>query len=576
MPQVASPRARSRTRRLLVVVAACACGGEPTAPPILDSLPPTPRPLSPADGARDVPSTTALCWEPVADPDGEDVRYRVFVDGLELTEGILGDEPGHPGPCIGPLDLNLETSYSWEVQAFEVDDPTRTSPRSQPATFTTGDDGASGIVFRDDFTADFGWTLLGDATTGAWTRGAPTAATLDGELRRPGRGDPGGPCMFTGGGGVTGGEAVLLSPPFDLEGAATATVELRRFFFKSAPAASGELRIELLTPDPNLPGEYLVHALEQLSDATAITRDNRWTPREYSACGAPMVDGARLRIRATNLDPAVVEAAIDAVTVRAHEQATLCDAGSGAFCDPLQGPATCGDGLLCCAQGVLNTGVHRCAAPVAGLDFAAPPATPDAPGNGALGCDAPDLIVDGQAFFPIIHDIEVSADSCELAEGCLGGLGGRRLLLFSAAIPNIGSADLVMGIPANHPELFHYSGCHDHYHFEEFARYELLDGPNGVVVAEGHKQAFCMLDSNSWAWPVAQPRFTCENQGISRGFTDIYESGLPCQWVDITGVPPGEYTLRITVNQAAADAAVPRLNERDYDNNAAQLAVTIP
>jgi len=40
---------------------------------------------------------------------------------------------------------------------------------------------------------------------------------------------------------------------------------------------------------------------------------------------------------------------------------------------------------------------------------------------------------------------------------------------FTAAAPNIGSTDLVLGIPANFPELFQCSACHDHYHFDEFA-----------------------------------------------------------------------------------------------------------
>jgi hypothetical protein len=42
--------------------------------------------------------------------------------------------------------------------------------------------------------------------------------------------------------------------------------------------------------------------------------------------------------------------------------------------------------------------------------------------------------------------------------------------------------------------------------------------------------------------------YDCENQGISVGCADTYDSALQCQWVDITGVPAGEYDLRVTVN----------------------------
>ncbi|MEZ4381314.1 MAG: lysyl oxidase family protein [Nannocystaceae bacterium] len=544
-----------------------------------DAPPPTPTPRSPADGEVGVSTAVSLCWDPVADPEGEAVRYRVFVDGMELSKGILGEEPGHEGPCVGPLDLNFETTYAWEVLAFEADDPAQASAKSAPATFTTRDDGLTGVVFADDFSDELAWELSGDARSGAWIRGIPTGTTSDGLLSQPGRCDPGGSCLYTGTGSlsVAGGETIATSPAFDLEGAAAATVELRRFFFKSEPAASGALALELLTPDPELPGGFAVHPLEQLADASADDPHNRWTPREYAACDAPMVGGSRLRLRAANLGPAIVEAAIDAITVRAHADATICAAGPGAYCRPSDGLDACPDALLCCGQGVVNAGVYRCAAAVPGLDYDAPPPTQDAPNNGALGCDAPDLILDGSYIEPVIvTDIDVTPETCELAEGCLGGVGQRRVLLFTAATPNVGSRDLVMGIPANHPELFHHSPCHDHYHFEEFARYELLDSEGVTVVAEGHKQAFCMLDSVSWAWPLALPHFTCENQGISRGFTDSYDAGLPCQWVDVTGLPPGDYTLRIRLNQPRPDAALPILNERDYSNNTLEATVTIP
>jgi hypothetical protein len=147
-------------------------------------------------------------------------------------------------------------------------------------------------------------------------------------------------------------------------------------------------------------------------------------------------------------------------------------------------------------------------------------------------------------------------------------------MLFTAATPNIGSADLVMGIPANHPELYHYSECHDHFHFDEFARYELLAGDE--VAATGHKQAFCMLDTVSWAWPNELPKFDCANQGISRGFTDCLRVRFALPVDRHHGGPPGDYTLRITLNQPRPETALPTLNERDYDNNTLEFGVVVP
>lgn len=558
--------------------------GESSSTGPVDLPPPTPTLQSPVDGSVDRSTKLELCWQPVVDPEGEALRYRVFIDGAELTKGILDEEIGWPGPCVGPLDLNFETTYTWAVQAFEADDPAQASAKSATWSFTTKGDGVTGLVFSDDFDDDLGWEIGGDASSGSWIRGLPVPTLDQGALSQPGRCDGGSACMFTGqnpGGiadeaDVAGGSTTLTSPPFDLEGAATATLQLHRFFYKSAAGPDARLTVELLVPDAEAPGGVAVHELGRVDAATSAEAHNRWTPLEFDACGLPMAAGTRLRITATDLGGGILEAAIDAVRVHAHADATVCGPGAGARCDPAQGPAACPGELICCAQGVVHEGVYRCVTPVAGLDFDDPPATQDAPNNGPLGCGSPDLIIDGQWVDPLFHTISVDADTCELFEGCLGGLGNRRLMLFTAATPNVGAVDLVMGIPQNHPELFHYSPCHDHYHFDEFARYELRDSGGAMVVANGHKQAFCMLDTVSWAWPLALPVFDCANQGISRGFSDFYDSGLPCQWIDITGVPAGAYTLYIALNQPRPDAALPILIERDYDNNFLEVPVVIP
>lgn len=556
--------------------------GESSTTAAADTLPPAPTLVSPADGASDVELHSSLCWEPVVDPDGEPLRYRVFVDDAELTEGELGDVYGYEGPCVGPLFFAYERTYQWRVQAFEVDDPTRSSPMSATWSFSTVRDGVTETVFADDFSVDLGWSVSGDAAAGAWVRGDPSLAHDGEQVSQPAQCLGGAICYFTGqnpGGlpdqqDVAGGSTVLLSPSFDLGGALAATVQLGRFFYKSDPGPGPRLLVELLVPRKDAPGEYDAHPLELLAAPTTGQPENLWLPREYAVCGLPMVDGSRLRVTATDAGAGVLEAAIDSVKVRAHADASVCGPGEGSACDPGAGPAACPGELLCCSRGVVNEGIYRCGAAVAGLDFTAPPPTRDAPGNGPPGCDAPDLIVDAKWLAPLFTEILVTDKTCELGEGCVGAPGMRRLMLFTVATPNIGSMDLVMGIPANLPDLYHYSDCHSHFHFDEFARYELRAGDS--VAATGHKQAFCMLDTVSWAWPNELPTFDCANQGISRGFSDFYESGLPCQWIDVTDVPPGEYTLVITLNQPRPGSALPLLNERDYTNNTLELPVVVP
>jgi hypothetical protein len=138
--------------------------------------------------------------------------------------------------------------------------------------------------------------------------------------------------------------------------------------------------------------------------------------------------------------------------------------------------------------------------------------------------------------------------SCEVVEACVEP-GTRRLLRFDVASANLGGVDLVMGPPppagVSVPP-YTWSPCHMHHHVEGFAAYELVDG-NGSVV-EGRKQAFCLMDVVQVTPGAPSQGYTCANQGISVGWADVYTRGLPCQWIDVTGVPPGTYTLRIEVN----------------------------
>jgi len=137
--------------------------------------------------------------------------------------------------------------------------------------------------------------------------------------------------------------------------------------------------------------------------------------------------------------------------------------------------------------------------------------------------------------------------------------------------PNFGPGDVFLGDPLGNPE-FVYSSCHNHYHFQEYADYRLLD-MGGNIVARGHKQAFCLVDL--WQVPGlgGNPRAqfpTCEFQGISAGWADIYHRGLDCQWIDITGVPSGRYVLEVQINPAHV------IKEHDYSNNVGHAEVVVP
>jgi hypothetical protein len=190
--------------------------------------------------------------------------------------------------------------------------------------------------------------------------------------------------------------------------------------------------------------------------------------------------------------------------------------------------------------------------------------------GGAWTCvGQPDLIIWGPSLHPHFEVRTFGSNDCEVLDGCAVP-GTRRLLRFASETRNIGNADLVLGNPTNNP-LFVYDPCHNHYHFEGYIKFRLLD-TNQVVVATGKKIGFALVDGERWDTTNGDPsdHFDEENQGIQHGWADLYDYLLPCQYVDITDVPPGPYTLEQEVDP---DNKLAELNE---SNNVTRVAVTIP
>ncbi|HEY5938665.1 MAG TPA: lysyl oxidase family protein [Kofleriaceae bacterium] len=162
------------------------------------------------------------------------------------------------------------------------------------------------------------------------------------------------------------------------------------------------------------------------------------------------------------------------------------------------------------------------------------------------------------------------AGACEVVEGCVGATGTRRLLRFDTVTANIGTADLEVGVPpADGVDggVFVWSGCHMHHHVTGYATYELRDA-TGTVLG-GHKQAFCLQDLQQVRAGAPSQGFSCARQGLSAGWGDVYNRSLPCQWIDVTTVPAGSYTLRVVINPERS------LADEDPGNNEWTLEVSI-
>ena len=162
----------------------------------------------------------------------------------------------------------------------------------------------------------------------------------------------------------------------------------------------------------------------------------------------------------------------------------------------------------------------------------------------------------------VTNDLFLDHGDCAVIEGCVDQSGRRTLLRFDTITANLGTADLVMGAPPPpgvSNDVFEWSPCHMHHHVRNYASYELLDDTGTVLTAR--KQSFCLEDGEQ-VKAGAQPHgYSCVDQGISRGWADVYARGLPCQWIDVTDLAHGTYTLRITVNPLHV------IQETDTTNN---------
>ena len=138
---------------------------------------------------------------------------------------------------------------------------------------------------------------------------------------------------------------------------------------------------------------------------------------------------------------------------------------------------------------------------------------------------------------------------------------------------------------------FVFHQAHNHWHFEDFAHYELHDvAPDGsigtTVLATNDKVSFCLIDSgviDSGLEHYGPATYSlCEQnamQGISVGWGDTYSWTLPGQSLDITGLPNGSYWLISTSDPSDRLAETHNGNNMgiakvSIDNNNAQVIST--
>ena len=239
-------------------------------------------------------------------------------------------------------------------------------------------------------------------------------------------------------------------------------------------------------------------------------------------------------------------------------------------------------------------------------------AIPDCCATAAAAVGLPDLTVDTDMLQRqwVVRDEKLDANFCSVIEGGVQP-GLRRLVRFTVMTPNIGDAAIDIGDPREHfaanDGLFEFASCHEHFHFRNYATYELIGATTGKVW-KAAKRGFCMLDtdpvpSSEGDEPPRNPTYRAcgtvteaGNQGISANWVDTYRFFLGGQYFVLDGgdgqppVPPGDYIIRITANPPykpkgqqepcrfldTATGFCHALEESDYTNNVGQVLITIP
>jgi hypothetical protein len=121
-----------------------------------------------------------------------------------------------------------------------------------------------------------------------------------------------------------------------------------------------------------------------------------------------------------------------------------------------------------------------------------------------------------------------------------------------------------------------WTPTHNHFHVLRFDQYSLRDATTGARVADDHKSGFCLGDrkevdrprihpppyygppTGECAWNHPEAREVIE--GLTPGYLDDYGPQLEGQYIDVTSVPAGRYSL---VHRVNADHSIRERNGRN-------------
>ncbi len=176
------------------------------------------------------------------------------------------------------------------------------------------------VGYADDFALDLGWSVAGDAATGAWVRDTPVGTTFGGQPSNPGvdvPGDCANLAYITGNAGgqagqddVDNGTTVLTSPNFDVTGMPDPWVRYYRWYFNGG--GNGTPNDTLFVKLSNGSDTVNIETVSAVSPGVQT-----WALREFSIAEAiTPTSTMKLIISASDLEPGhLVEAGLDQFAV---------------------------------------------------------------------------------------------------------------------------------------------------------------------------------------------------------------------------------------------------------------------
>jgi hypothetical protein len=162
-----------------------------------------------------------------------------------------------------------------------------------------------------------------------------------------------------------------------------------------------------------------------------------------------------------------------------------------------------------------------------------------------------------------VRRVEVESCDCRIGGTAIPAAGTRYQLAVSVPIINIGTANLFVGAP----DTTHYvRDCLGRVFFQSLISMDLIDSSDNVV--QTHLADYLLYDNALYGAPIMY--FNTSMQGLTKlGGMTIRGETNECVWFDITGLPAGVYTVRVTVNPLGT------ITESDYSNNVASNAIDL-